>query len=142
MDSSNRKGKAHVPEDPESEPSLSDSSLRESDLSNDSNYIKSKRKKRDTKKKYRKHKKQDSLDSSSSDSDSSDGSYYRRKRRKKNIHRRKYPIKLCARLKAKLLTTAYKLNIIKFKLDKDPLKRRIYFLTFVESLEMIFSQYK
>ena len=29
-----------------------------------------------------------------------------------------------------------------FKMDKDPLQRRIYFLTFVESLEMIFSQYK
>ena len=26
-------------------------------------------------------------------------------------------------------------------MDKDPLQRRIYFLTFVESLEMIFSQY-
>ena len=27
-------------------------------------------------------------------------------------------------------------------MDKDPLKRRIYSLTFLESLEMIFSQYK
>ena len=27
-------------------------------------------------------------------------------------------------------------------MDEDPLQRRIYFLTFVESLEMIFSQYK
>ena len=26
-------------------------------------------------------------------------------------------------------------------MDKDPLQHRIYFLTFVESLEMIFSQY-
>ena len=42
----------------------------------------------------------------------------------------------------KLLTTAYKSNIIKFKLDEDPLQRRIYFLTFVDSLKMIFSQYK
>ena len=42
----------------------------------------------------------------------------------------------------KLLTTAYKLNTIRFKLDEDPLQRRIYFLIFVESLEMIFSQYK
>ena len=32
-------------------------------------------------------------------------------------------------------------NIIRFKMDEDPLQRRIYFLTFVESLEMIFSQY-
>ena len=27
-------------------------------------------------------------------------------------------------------------------MDEDPLQRRIYFLTFVEALEMIFSQYK
>ena len=27
-------------------------------------------------------------------------------------------------------------------MDEDPLQRRIYFLTFVESLEMILSQYK
>ena len=27
-------------------------------------------------------------------------------------------------------------------MDEDPLQRRIYFLTLVESLEMIFSQYK
>ena len=32
--------------------------------------------------------------------------------------------------------------IIRFKLDEDPLQRRIYFLMFIESLEMIFSQYK
>ena len=42
----------------------------------------------------------------------------------------------------KFLTTAYKSKIIKFKLDKDPLQRRIYFLTFVKSLEIILSQYK
>ena len=27
-------------------------------------------------------------------------------------------------------------------MDEDPLQRRIYFLTFLESIEMIFSQYK
>ena len=42
----------------------------------------------------------------------------------------------------KLLTTAYKSKIIRFKMDEDLLQRRIYFLTFVEQLEMIFSQYK
>ena len=52
------------------------------------------------------------------------------------------PIKLCVNLTAKLLTTAYKLKIIKSKLDEDPIHRRINFLTFIESLEMIFSQYK
>ena len=36
---------------------------------------------------------------------------------------------------------AYKSNIIRFKIDEDPLQRRIYFLTFVESHEMIFSHY-
>ena len=66
----------------------------------------------------------------------------RRKRRKNvKIHRKKDPIKLCAKLTAKLPTTAYKSEIIKFKLDKDLLQRRIHFLTFIESLKMIFSQY-
>ena len=37
--------------------------------------------------------------------------------------------------------TAYKLNIIKFKLDDDPLQRRIYFITFIKSMEMISSKY-
>ena len=35
----------------------------------------------------------------------------------------------------------YKSKNFRFKIDEDPLQRRIYFLTFVESLEMIFSQY-
>ena len=42
----------------------------------------------------------------------------------------------------KLLMTAYKSNIVRLKIDEDPLQRQIYFLTFVESLEMIFSKYK
>ena len=54
---------------------------------------------------------------------------------------KKDPIKVCARLTAKLLTTVYKSKIIRFKMDEDPLQRRIYFLTFLEPLEMIFSQY-
>ena len=32
--------------------------------------------------------------------------------------------------------------MIRFKLDEDPLQRRIYFLTFIDSLNMIFSQYR
>ena len=81
--------------------------------------------------------------SSSSDSDSSNESEYRLKRHKnKNGHQNKDPIKLYARLTENLLTTAYKSNIIKFKLDEDLLQCRIYFLALVESLEMIFSQYK
>ena len=39
-------------------------------------------------------------------------------------------------------TTAYKSKIIRFKLDEDPLQRRIYFLTFIDSLDIIFSQYR
>ena len=32
--------------------------------------------------------------------------------------------------------------MFRFKLDEDPLQRRIYFLTFIDSLNMVFSQYK
>ena len=32
--------------------------------------------------------------------------------------------------------------IIRFKMDEDSLQRRIYFLTFIDSLDMIFSQYR
>ena len=32
--------------------------------------------------------------------------------------------------------------MIGFKLDEDPLQRRIYFLTFIDSLNMVFSQYR
>ena len=118
------------------EPSFSDLSETSS---SDSRANKKKSKK---KKKRPKHQKYDSSDPYlSNDSDSSDDSHYRRKRRKKKKHRKKYPIKHCATLTAKLPTTAYKSNIIRFEMDEDPLQRRIYFLTFVESLEMIFSKY-
>ena len=94
------------------------------------------------KKKRRKHRKYDSSDpSSSDDSDSSHDSHSRRKRRKNEKQNKKDPIKLCATLTTKLLTTAYKSNIIRFKMDDDPLQRRIYFLTFIDLLDMIFSQY-
>ena len=76
--------------------------------------------------------KQDSSYLSSSNYDSSIEIYYRRKIQNKNyIHQKKDPINLCANLTAKLLTTAYKLNTITFKIDEDPLQRQIYFLTFV-----------
>ena len=86
------------------------------------------------------HKKQDASDLSSSNSDSSNYSDYRRKRRKKKSHQQTYPIKLCACLTEKLLTTAYKSKIIRLKLDKYPLQLWIYILIFVESLEMILSK--
>ena len=43
---------------------------------------------------------------------------------------------------AKFLTASYKSKIIRFKMDEDPLQRQIYFLIFIDSLEMIFSQYR
>ena len=39
------------------------------------------------------------------------------------------------------MTTLYKSMILIFKLDEDTLQRWIYFLTFMESLEMKISQY-
>ena len=56
----------------------------------------------------------------------------------KEKHCKKDPIKICETLTEKLLTTSYKSKIIRFKMDEDTLQRRIYLLTFVESLEMIF----
>ena len=53
---------------------------------------------------------------------------------------KKDPIRLCATLTETFLATAYKSKIIRFKMDEDPLQRRIHFLTFVELLDMIFSQ--
>ena len=38
--------------------------------------------------------------------------------------------------------TAYKLKIIRFKMNEDPLQRLIYYLTFIASLDMIFYQYR
>ena len=126
-----KNGKAHVSGDSDSDTSSSDSSSKKYNPSNDSNYSKPIKNKCDKKENCRKHKKQDMSESSSRDSDSSDNSDYRRKIRKKKSNRKKDMIKLCASIKEKLLTTAYKSNIIRFKLDGDPLQRQIYFLTFV-----------
>ena len=142
-DSSKRKKKAQISEDPDTYPSLSNSSSSKSDSSDDRKYSKYNSKRHDKNKKRRKHTKQELSDSSSRNYDSSGEIDYRRKiRNKKKSHQKKEPIKLCAKLTAKLLTTSYKLKIITFKIDEYPLQRRIYFLTFVESLEMIFPQYK
>ena len=65
----------------------------------------------------------------SDDSDSSDNSHFRRRRHVHTENRKKDPIQLCANLTAKLLMTAFKSKMIRFKLDEDPLQRRIYFLT-------------
>ena len=124
-----------VSRDPE--PSSSDLSETSSSES------RAKKKEITKKKKRRKHRKDDSSDpSSSDDSDSSNDSHCRRKQRNNMKHRKKDPIRLCATLTAKFLTTAYKSKIIKFKMDEDLLQRQIYFLTFIDSLDMIFSQYR
>ena len=137
-DSSKNEERHKTEVNPDPEPSSSDSSSKTS--SSDS---RSKKKKRDKKKNRRKHRKDDSLDpSSSDDSDSSNDSDYRLKRRKNNKHRKNDPIKKCTSLMEKMLMTAYKSKIIRFKMDEDPLQRQIYFLKFVEPLEMIFSHYK
>ena len=120
--------KGDVLDDLDPEPSFSD--------------LSSKKKKHDEKKKRCKHKKDNLSDPSSATivirptiviTDSNDV---------KGISIwKKYPIKLCARLTENLPTTAYKSKIIRLKMYEDPLQRRIYFLTLVESQEMIFSQY-
>ena len=126
-----------------SEPDPSSSYSSDSSSSSDSA---PKRKKSKKKKERRKHRKNDSSDpSTSDDSDSSDSSediHYRRRRRKNKKHRKEDMIRLCATLTAKFLTTSFKSKIIRFKMDEDPLQRQIYFLTFIDSLNMIFSQYR
>ena len=95
------------------------------------------------KKKRRKHRKYDSSYLFSRDcSDSFDDSHYRRKRRTNKKHRKKDPINLCASLTGKILTTVYKSKIVRFKPDEYQLQLRIYFPTFIDSLDMIFSQYR
>ena len=141
-DSSEQNGKAHIPEDPDPDPSSSDSSSNKSNLLNDRSSSKSIKNKRDEKKKRWKNKKQNLSDSLSSGSDFSYDSDHRRKQRKRKSHQKKDPIKLCSCLIGKLLTKVYKSKIIRFKLDEDPLQLRIYFLTFVESLMMIFPSIK
>ena len=107
--------------DTESDPVLSYLLSSISNLTDDRNCSKPKRKKRKNEKNHRKYKKKDLSESSLSDYDSSNKSNYRRKKRKTKIHRKKYPIKSCTRLTEKLLMTAYKYKIIKFKMDEDPL---------------------
>ena len=49
------------------------------------------------------------------------------------------PIKLCTKLTETVLRKVYELKALKFKSDGDPLQCPIYFLTFMESLEMLFT---
>ena len=97
--------------DPDSDPSLSDSYLSES-------------------------------------SESLDDEYYKQRRRtKKDINKFRSkmcfndPIKKCAKLTTKVLTSEYKSKVIDFKLDKDPLQRWFYLLSFLSSLKIVLSQF-
>ena len=98
---SSKRSKKHKPEvnlDPD---------LLSSDSSDSSSSDSAPKKKKSKKnKKRREHRKDDLSDpSSSDDSDSSDNSHYRRKQRKDKKHQKKDPIRLCATLTEKLLTT-------------------------------------
>ena len=136
-DSSKHEETYNLEVNPDPEPSSSDSSETSSSDS------RAKKNKNTNRKKRRKHRKYDSsYPYLSDDYDSSDDSQYRRKRHNNNKHRKRDPIGLCATLTRKFLTTAYKSKIIRFKMDEDPLQRRIYFLKFIDSLDMVFSQYR
>ena len=50
-------------------------------------------------------------------------------------------IKKCTNLTANLFTDVYKSKVFKFKLYKDPIQCRVYFLSFVSSLEIVLSQF-
>ena len=47
-------------------------------------------------------------------------------------------IKKCAKLTAKLPKSAYKAKFINLKLNKDPLPCRVYFLSFMNFLKIVF----
>ena len=49
------------------------------------------------------------------------------------------PYQIVCKVKEKLLTTAYKSEVRKSKLDKDSLHHQIYFLTFMVSLELFYN---
>ena len=77
-------------------------------------------------------------------SDSSDYDYYNiilfaKKNKNKGQSKTGFdePIKKCENLTAKLLKSAYKSSFIKFKLDKYPLHHRVYFLSVINSLEIV-----
>ena len=79
---------------------------------------------------------------SSYPSNSSDEEYSKLIKRTKSKMCFCEPIKKCAKLIVKLLTSEYKLKVIKLKLDKDPLQHPVCFLYFMNSLKIILSQLK
>ena len=82
-------------------------------------------------------------------SDSSDDEYYKRRQRAKNNKKKRQskmrfhdPIKKYSKLIAKLLTAAYKPKVIHLKFDRDPLQHQVNFLSFMNQLKIILSQFK
>ena len=66
-----------------------------------------------------------------------------KKNKKKRQSKNRFdPIKKCAKLTAKLPTDAYKLRVVKFKLDENPLQHRVYFLYFDHFLFKNVTKYK
>ena len=51
------------------------------------------------------------------------------------------PIKKCMNIISKIPTAAYKSKVIKLKLNEDPLHRRVYFLSFMNSLKIVLSSF-
>ena len=93
--------------------------------------------KHDKKKNHQKDKKDDLSEPLLKDNPISPyDSDYRRKQRNRKSDWKKNPLKLCVCLTAELLTTVYKLK------TSGSNCLQISVLTFLESLEMIFSQYK
>ena len=99
-----------VLDDPDSNPSLSDSSFSESDDSSDDEYYKIIQSAKNDKKK---------LCSKTCSNE---------------------PIRKCANLTSKLLKSAYKSKVVKFKSDEYPLQPQVYFLSFMNSPENIITK--
>ena len=51
------------------------------------------------------------------------------------------PINKCANITAKIISAVYKSKLIMFKLDKDTPKIRVYFLSFMNSLKILLSNF-
>ena len=60
----------------------------------------------------------------------------------RETNRNNDPIKNCARLIANLVKATYNSKAMRLKLEKDPLHHWVYFLTFINSLLIVLSQFK
>ena len=109
-----KNGKAHVPDDPDPDPSFSDSSSKKKKRDKNKSVVNTRKMIRQTH-----HRSTILIRTTSVITDTNDI--------RGRATRKKYSIKLCARLTEKFLTTAYKSKIIRFKMDEYPLQCRICF---------------